>query len=80
MTVSMSKYINDTIPDELKASGQMLIAVVGFGMARVFGILGGGLLSDALGGTRPGFAVMACVAALAFVLFAPRYFRRTARS
>ena len=80
MTVSMAKHMNATVPPELKSSGQMLIAVVGFGMARVFGILGGGLLSDALGGTRPGFAVMACVAALAFVLFAPRYFRRTARS
>ena len=76
MTVSMAKYMNATVPPELKSSGQMLIAVVGFGIARVFGILGGGLLSDALGGTRPGFALMAGVAALALVLFAPRYLRR----
>ena len=76
MTVSMAKYVSATIPDELKASGQMLISVVGFGIARVFGILGGGLLSGALGSTRHAFLVMAGVCALALILFAPRYFRR----
>lgn len=81
MTVSMSKHMNATVPAELKSSGQLLLAVVGFGVARVSGILGGGLLSDALGGTRPAFAVMAGVCALALALFAPRYFvRRTHHS
>lgn len=76
MSVSMAKHVNATVPAELKSSGQLLLAVVGFGLARVFGILGGGLLSSALGGTRHAFIVMAGVCALALILFAPRYFRR----
>ena len=76
MSVSMAKHINATVPAELKSSGQLLLAVAGFGLARVFGILGGGLLSGALGGTRHAFLVMAGVCALALILFAPRYFRR----
>ena len=75
MTVSMSKYINDTIPDELKASGQMLIAVVGFGIARAFGILGGGLVASAMGSIRMGFALMAGISGLALVAFVPKYLR-----
>ena len=49
-------------------------AVVGYGIARVFGILGGGLLSGWLGGTPQTFLVMAGVSALALLLFVPRYF------
>lgn len=76
MSVSMAKHVNATVPAELKSSGQLLLAVVGFGLARVFGILGGGLLSSTLGGTRHAFLIMAGVCALALILFAPRYFRR----
>ena len=65
MTVSMSKYMSAAVPDELKASGQMMLALVGFGIARVFGILGGGLLSEAMGGVQNGFAVMACISGAA---------------
>ena len=75
MTVCSSKYVSATVPDELKASGQMMLAVVGFGIARAFGILGGGLLSEAMGGIRNGFLLMAAVSGLALVLFAPRYLR-----
>lgn len=75
MTVSMSKFMSATVPNELKASGQMLLAVVGFGVARVFGILGGGLLSEAIGGVQNGFIVMACVSGAALIFFAPRYLR-----
>ena len=75
MTVSMSKYINDTIPDELKASGQMLIAVVGFGIARAFGILGGGLVASVMGSIRMGFALMAGISGLALIAFVPKYAR-----
>ena len=75
MTVSMSKYINDTIPDELKASGQMLIAVVGFGIARAFGILGGGLVASAMGSIQMGFALMAGISGVALIAFAPKYLR-----
>ena len=75
MTVSMSKYMSAAVPDELKASGQMMLALVGFGIARVFGILGGGLLSEALGGVQAGFAVMALVSGAALVLFAPKFIK-----
>ncbi len=76
MTVTMAKFVSATIPDELKASGQMLIAVVGFGIARVFGILGGGLVAEAMGGVQKGFLLMAAVTGLSLVIFAPYYFRR----
>jgi PPP family 3-phenylpropionic acid transporter len=76
MTVSMAKYISATVPPELRASGQMLIAVVGFGIARVFGILGGGLISEALGGIRQGFWLMAIISGAALIVFSPMYMRR----
>ena len=76
MTVTMAKYMSVVIPDELKASGQMLIGVVGFGVARVFGILAGGLLAAAMGGVQNGFKLMAFVAGAAMVAFAPGYWRR----
>ena len=75
MTVTMAKYMSAVIPDELKASGQMLIGVVGFGVARTFGILAGGLLAAAMGGVQKGFMLTAAVAGLTMVLFAPRYLR-----
>ncbi len=75
MTVCMSKYVSATVPDELKASGQMMLSVVGFGIARVFGILGGGLLSECLGGIQNGFALMAAVSGAALIFAVPRYLR-----
>lgn len=75
MTVSMSKYMSAIVPDELKASGQMLLALVGFGIARVFGILGGGLLSEHMGGTQQGFLMMAAVSGIALIVFAPKFFK-----
>lgn len=75
MTVSTSKYMSAVVPDELKASGQMLLAVVGFGVARAFGILGGGLLSEALGGIQNGFLLMSAVSGATLLIFAPRYLK-----
>ena len=75
MTVSMSKFLNDTVPDELKASGQMLISVVGFGIARAFGILGGGLVASAMGSIQMGFLPMAVISGAALLIFAPRYLK-----
>ena len=49
ITVTTSKYVQATVPEELKASGQLLLSVFGFGVARVIGYFGGGLLSDMLG-------------------------------
>lgn len=49
MTVCMAKYISRSVPEELQASGQMLLAIVSFGIARAFGNLAGGLLAGWLG-------------------------------
>ena len=72
MTVTMSKYISLTVPEALRSRGQMLLAVLGFGIARVVGSLGGGALAQALGMQRA-FLVPCGVAALALLIFAPRY-------
>lgn len=48
-TVSCSQYVSLTAPDELKTGAQMLLSVAGFGIARVPGILFGGLLSNTFG-------------------------------
>ncbi len=76
ITVSMALYMTATVPDELQSSGQMALAVIGFGVARVFGILGGGLISQALGGHRAGFGLMALVLAVTLAVFAPRYLKK----
>ena len=75
MTVSLSKYINLTVPAELKASGQMLLAVVSFGIARVIGNFGGGLLADAMGYQKV-FIVSAVICAVTGLIFCPYYLRR----
>ena len=75
MTVSVSKFINLTVPPELKASGQMLLAVVSFGIARVIGNFGGGLLADRMGMQKV-FFISAAVCAATFLVFAPYYLRR----
>ena len=75
MTVSLSKYINLTVPAELKASGQMLLAVVSFGIARVIGNFGGGMLADAIG-MQNVFFVSAAITIVTFLVFGPYYLRR----
>ena len=52
MTVCMAKYISRSVPEELQASGQMLLAIVSFGISRAFGNLVGGLLAGSLGMKR----------------------------
>lgn len=49
MTVCMAKYISRCVPEALQASGQMLLAIVSFGIARAFGNLAGGLLAGWMG-------------------------------
>ncbi len=72
MTVSMSKYISLTMPEALRARGQMLLAVSGFGVARVISNLGGGLIAQAIG-LQAAFGVMAVIALIALAAFAPVY-------
>ena len=76
ITVSMAQYISLTVPDEIKAGGQMLLAVVGFGLARVFGTFCGGFISQLAGGIQGGFLAMSALCLLALLLSAPYFFRR----
>lgn len=76
ITVCMAQYISLTVPDEIKAGGQMLLAVVGFGLARVFGTFCGGFISRMAGGIQGGFLAMAALCFLALVTFGPHFFRR----
>lgn len=75
MTVSMAKHISRTVPAELQASGQMLLAMVSYGLARAVGNLGGGLLANAFGQQNV-FYLMAVVCAVTLILFAPKFLRR----
>lgn len=75
MTVGMAKYINQYVPDELKASGQMLLAMIGYGFARVAGTLGGGFLAGGMG-IQPSFWVCAAITAVTLVIFAPGYLKK----
>ena len=59
MTVCMAKYISRDVPQELQASGQMLLAIVSFGIARAFGNLAGGLLAGWMGRGNVFFACSA---------------------
>ncbi len=74
LTVAMSKYISLTVPEALRSRGQMLLAVVGFGIARVVGSLGGGLLANAVG-MQHGFFVPCAVVVAAAAIFGPRYMK-----
>ena len=65
MSVCMAKYVSRSVPEELQASGQMLLAIVSFGVARAFGNLAGGLLAGGLGRQNVFLACAGiCVAAL----------------
>jgi len=75
MTVCMAKYISRTVPKGLQASGQMLLAIVSFGIARITGNLGGGLLAEAIGRQNV-FFVCAGLCLAAACIFVPGYLRR----
>ena len=75
ITVTLSKHIQATVPDDQKASGQLLISVFGFGVARVIGYFGGGLLSD-LTSRQDVFFVCAGICLVCALAFTPYYFRK----
>ncbi|MBE5792537.1 MAG: MFS transporter [Clostridiales bacterium] len=75
ITVTTSKYVQATVPEELKASGQLLLSVFGFGVARVIGYFGGGMLSDAVGRNTV-FLICAGICVACLLIFAPYYLRR----
>ena len=75
MTVSVAKYISLTVPAELKASGQILLGVVSFGISRAIGNLGGGLLADYMGMQKV-YYVCAAICIVSFICFAPYFLKR----
>ena len=75
MTVSMAKHISRTVPAELQSSGQMLLAMVSYGLARAAGNLGGGLLANAFGQQNV-FFLTAAICAVTLVIFAPMFLKK----
>ena len=74
ITVSAAKYIQKVAGDGEKATGQLLLGVFGFGLARGIGYLAGGALSDVI--TRQGvFYITAGICFMCLLVFAPYYFR-----
>ena len=79
LTFAMAKYVSAVVPDELKASGQMLLGVVGYGVARVIGNWGGGLLTNALGGNahiQTVFYMLAALCLATLATFGVYFFRK----
>lgn len=74
MTVSMAKYLSDHVPEALRARAQVLLSIVGIGLARIAGNLGGGLVGQAIG-IQNGFFVAAGITVLAQALYVPKFFR-----
>jgi len=75
MSVSMAKYIARNVDENLRASGQMLLSMASFGVARVIGNLGGGFLAEKLGSAAV-FYMAAGVCFLSLCVFAPKAFQR----
>lgn len=68
MQFTMAKFVSAVVPDELKSSGQMLVSVVGFGIARAAGAWLSGVMVDVIGMQMP-FFVAAAIAALGLIVF-----------
>ena len=79
ISVSMAKYISRNVPQELQASGQMLLAMVIFGLARAAGNLGGGVLAGALGRQNV-FFLTSVICAGTLLIFAPQFLRKNPKS
>lgn len=75
MTVSMAKHISRAVPAELQSSGQMLLAVVSYGLARAAGNLLGGLLAGAFGRQNV-FYLTAALCLTTLIVFAPVFLKR----
>ena len=75
ITVMTSKYVQAVVPEDKKASGQLLISVFGFGVARAVGYFGGGVLAD-LTSRQTVFYVCAAICLACLVIFTPIYLKR----
>jgi PPP family 3-phenylpropionic acid transporter len=73
LTFSMATYINKEVPKELRASGQTMNGLIGLGLSRIIGSMGGGFLSD-LVGTRQVFLYVAILDFIAVAVFGSIFF------
>ena len=73
--ITMTLFIGEHVPPEMKASGQTLHGMLSAGAARILGSVGGGLLISLWG--IPGMFLAACVInALALAVFVPLVYRK----
>jgi len=79
LSVTMATVINREVPDELKASGQTLNALLCLGVARLIGSYAGGEASE-VWGMRDVFLYNAVLAAFCIVVFAALFRRMDRRS
>ena len=68
VTVSMAKYISQHVPEDLRNSGQTLLCLFSFGVARVLGNLLGGLAAGWLG-MQKGFLLCSGICLLSLLLY-----------
>ncbi|MGJ4849800.1 MFS transporter [Bacillota bacterium Meth-B3] len=75
LSFAMAKRVSQAVPEELRARGQALVAVAGYGAARVAGNLLGAWIAGAYG-TGAGFWYAAAVCLSALLGFGPYYLRK----
>ena len=75
IVVTVSKYVQAVVPEEKRASGQLLISVFGFGVARAAGYFGGGILAD-LTSRQTVFYFCAAVCLVCLLVFTPIYLKK----
>ncbi len=75
LSFTMAKRVSQAVPEELRARGQALVAVAGYGAARVAGNLLGAWIAGSHG-TGVGFWYAAAVCLVALIAFGPRYLRK----
>jgi len=80
LTFCVVKYVQKTVPAELKARGQMLASVIAFGIGRGLVSPVGWLLSRVLPGIAPTFYVMAGLCAAAVLGIGMPLLRRVSES
>lgn len=74
VSVSMAKFIACHVGADLQASGQMLLNMASFGIARLAGNLGGGIFAQRFG-SRATFLLGAAICLLCAAFFAPKTIR-----
>ncbi len=75
ITVMLSKYVQAVVPEEKRASGQLLISVFGFGVARAVGYFGGGVLAD-LTSRQTVFYFCAAICLVCLLVFTPVFMKK----